>query len=288
MGDFSSLPFSLDCKVLPCSGLDHYPLLLSLQGESSVSKPPFRFENMWMKDPNFLALIEQWWNEGSFEGSRLFCFVSKLKFIKRNLLEWNADHFRNIFVTKRELEAQLEDLNEKVITEGMSQAEYLKERELLADYEDILSKEEVFWKQKSREIWLQVGDKNNKFFHNVTKQRRNLNRITKLETQGNQMVGDPQIIRNEIIQFYSNLLNNLDGSDLKEQRNFLSVIPKEKTDEQNKTLNESFSYEEVSKALLELPSDKASGPDGFSTGFFKKCWHIIGAYLVAALESTRR
>ena len=32
--------------------------------------------------------------------------------------------------------------------------------------------EENFWKQKARVRWLELGDKNTKFFHSVVKQRR--------------------------------------------------------------------------------------------------------------------
>ncbi|XP_059073376.1 uncharacterized protein LOC131874149 [Cryptomeria japonica] len=151
LGDFSSFPFTLECYVLPYSGSDQYLLLLSSHGESTFSKLPFRFENMWMKDANFLTLISHWWKEVIFEGSKLFCFVSKLKYVKKQLLNWNTSHFKNIFTVKKNLEAQLEDLNEKVIQEGMTQNLFLEEKHLLAEYEDILSKEEIFWKQKSRE-----------------------------------------------------------------------------------------------------------------------------------------
>jgi hypothetical protein len=36
-----------------------------------------------------------------------------------------------------------------------------------------------------------------------------------------------------------------------------------------------FSQEEIGNIILDLPSDKASGPDGFSNMFFKRAWHII-------------
>jgi hypothetical protein len=36
-----------------------------------------------------------------------------------------------------------------------------------------------------------------------------------------------------------------------------------------------FSTEEIDNVILDLPSDKAPGPDGFNNTFIKNCWPII-------------
>jgi hypothetical protein len=36
-----------------------------------------------------------------------------------------------------------------------------------------------------------------------------------------------------------------------------------------------FSEEEVKATIMEMPSDKAPGPDGFNGKFFKVFWEII-------------
>lgn len=41
--------------------------------------------------------------------------------------------------------------------------------------------EELFWKARSRIKWLQGGDKNSKYFHATTNQRRARNRVTRLK-----------------------------------------------------------------------------------------------------------
>lgn len=47
---------------------------------------------------------------------------------------------------------------------GMDRSRYFKEKRLLQKYEELLSKEEVFWKHKSREAWLSNGDRNEHIF----------------------------------------------------------------------------------------------------------------------------
>ena len=58
---------------------------------------------------------------------------------------------------------QEENLNLDLVSERT-----LRRREL----EDLLLKEEVHWRQKSRVKWIKEGDCNSKFFHRMTNGRR--------------------------------------------------------------------------------------------------------------------
>jgi len=97
-----------------------------------------------------MELIKKWLKDKKYEGSKMFLFMSKLKALKNKLLKWNREHFKNIFKEKHKVEQDLNYLNEEVIKKGMESKIYHKEYKLLATYKDILAKEEIFWKQKSR------------------------------------------------------------------------------------------------------------------------------------------
>lgn len=45
----------------------------------------------------------------------------------------------------------------------------------------ILEQREIFWRQRSKQLWLQSGDKNIRYFHVSATVRRNMNQIFRLK-----------------------------------------------------------------------------------------------------------
>ncbi|XP_059074774.1 uncharacterized protein LOC131874863 [Cryptomeria japonica] len=164
---------------------------------------------------------------------------------------------------------------------------YMKEKFLLTEYEETLAREEIFWKKKARQNWLEFGDKNTKFFHNSTKQRRLVNRITKIKIESGSPNYSPEVIGAKEIEYFMNIFNNRDGSILSLQNEVLKCIPKIINKDQNQLLNVEFSKIEIERALFQMNPDKAPGPNGFPTTFFQKCWHFIGDEVIEALEGIR-
>lgn len=181
-GNISSYNKDFQSFILPFAGSDHFPVCLEISEPSKPHINPFKCQKMWFQDPKFLELVKTWWTQANFAGSKTFIFISKLKLLKENILRWNKEHFNNIFKEKLEIEDKLKNLNQEIIKYGMNYEKYNLEKDLLMKQEYILSKEETFWRQKSREKWLEEGDRNTNFFHNSTIQNRSLKKITSIST----------------------------------------------------------------------------------------------------------
>lgn len=242
---------------------------------------------MWLRDENLLQLIEKWWNDTNGIGSKTFKIVTKLKKIKQQLTRWNREHFGNIFSQKIEIEKEMEIINEEVIKYGMNDLLYQQEKSNLARYEEILAREEIFWKQKSRDNWLDVGDRNTSFFHNSTKHRRALNRINKIKLASGDFTDNPEIIAKTIVGYFETILNNWEGSKWAKESEFLKNILKLILEENNLMLNKKLTKEEVELALFQMGPDKALSPDGFPALFYQKCWSFMGGEIIEALEGMR-
>ncbi|WMV51256.1 hypothetical protein MTR67_044641 [Solanum verrucosum] len=96
------------------------------------------------------------------------------------------------------------------------------------------------------------------------------NNIDQLLIQGN-IVQDPERIQGEIVEFYQKLYS--ENTQWRPGNNFLNC-PR-LTGEEIEDLERNFDEEEVLRSLKQCAVDKAPGPDGFTMGFYIKCWEVV-------------
>ncbi|KAL5736534.1 hypothetical protein ACOSQ2_031322 [Xanthoceras sorbifolium] len=84
----------------------------------------------------------------------------------------------------------------------------LREQEL----ESLLSKEELYWKQRSRVDWLLVGDKNSKFFHKRATARKKKNMISSLVDGRGIRRESEQGMSSVVLDYFSDLFKSIQPS----------------------------------------------------------------------------
>lgn len=164
---------------------------------------------MWWRDQDFLSKVEGWWRESDiFRGTPSFEFIKRLKLVKEKIKEWNQTSFKNIFSEKSRVEVELEALNILLISAGMSNQDFKKEKFLKSELSDLLLREEIYWKDKSMEYWINDGDFNTKYFHASVKAKRSMNKINCIKDSQGRWQDKPKEVENLAIMCFKSLLGS--------------------------------------------------------------------------------
>ena len=170
-------------KVLPRPISDHCPLLLETDLED-WGPPPFRFELMWLSEKGFEDSVRIWWKDISVEGWMGYQLSQKFKFLKKKIQEWRKNVFGNSLVRKLQLLAEIQVLDAKEEAGTFEEVDRLRRQSYQEDLQRLIFQEEIKWKQRSRNQWLEAGDHNTKFVHTVASACRRVNRINSIIVRG--------------------------------------------------------------------------------------------------------
>lgn len=71
---------------------------------------------------------------------------------------------------------------------------------------ELLTREEILWRQRSKIQWLKEGDKNTRFFHSRASIRRQRNKIDKLRDENGVLVAGEEGISALVASYFTNQL----------------------------------------------------------------------------------
>ncbi|KAL2923232.1 LINE-1 retrotransposable element ORF2 protein [Bienertia sinuspersici] len=137
-----------------------------------------------------------------------------------------------------------------------------------------------FLKQKAKLDWVREGDENTKLFHQSIKKRRLQNTIHSiLDINGDTREG-LKGIADAFLDYYKQLL----GGHMPRfpvQAQFMGGT--RLSADQIHALSLPFTRKEVKSAMFSIHGDKAPGPDGFGSFFFRDHWDIVGESIEEAV-----
>jgi hypothetical protein len=147
----------------------------------------------------------------------------------------------------------------------------LKFRVILKEHiSSLLRMQNHYWKQRFTQRLMQFGDENTKFFHSMATERYRRNAISQLVDGSGRVVQDHGESSSILWQEFKRRLGSSVGVSMQfDLQDLVQSYPN------LEFLCLPFSNKEIDEIVLDLPSDKAPGPDGFNNPFFKKSWHII-------------
>ncbi|XP_071674413.1 uncharacterized protein [Lolium perenne] len=251
---------------------DHRPVIVDTHGgvclkKSSARSSIPRFEARWLEEEDCRGIVENTWERGvEVEGKGV---MGAVKGVLGELVDWSRNILGDLEKRISKLKKELEAWRRKNIS-----AEQVHKEEILRfNLSRLEDQKELYWKQRAHVSWLRNGDRNTKFFHTFTSERKKMNRIMKLKREDGGVVEEEEAMKEVATNYFSKLFTSSTGSRMDE---LLGYIQPRVTDAMNGMLCKEFTSEEVVEALESIGDLKAPGIDGMHSLFYKKFWDVVG------------
>ena len=258
---------------------DHCPAVLNIPLSKMRWRPSFRFANFITEKEEFLPMVKKVWDE-NIEGFYMFKVCQKLKILKKHCRDL-CNSYRGYGKRIQELRKNLESKQMEIDCNPFDHKIRNEHADLLLKFNEACNDEEKLLFQRAKIKWIQEGDNNTKFFHSIVKSRGNKNRIMRVLDEDGRWVSGIAL-KDKFVSYFKIFLGCKDDT----------VIPELNEDLFNNRLDSSDAInmirvvtdEEIKAAMFEIDDNRAPGPDGYSSKFFKSAWNIIGSEVCKAVR----
>ncbi|XP_059663653.1 uncharacterized protein LOC132309354 [Cornus florida] len=202
LDEFNSVIYDIKMDDIPINNgdwswsslSDHYGLATQWHFDCSEGPKPFKFLKICCVQGEVDNVVAKAWELS----------------VKDAAKEWNKTRG----LISEQLQVAREDLQKiqlEMLQGIMNEDCISREREATGKLQHVLDIEEIFWAKKSRSKWLKEGDKCTKIFHNLVKQRRGFNVITKLQNLTGEQFEDPKTKHLVLIVSLPGFFRNIRG-----------------------------------------------------------------------------
>lgn len=221
--------------------------------------------------PGFKEEVAAAWNKPLHETDAMRKIHIKLARTAKALKKWQKTKIGNIklqVAVAKEIIWRMDVAEEE---RQLTHEELEFRKRINLKYQGLLVIEKIKAKQRSRLTNIRTADANTKLFYIRANGRKRKKHIQALQTDNGFVVTHKDKAK-EIYDHFTKQLGFREERRLTLNWDELEIEQFDLDD-----LERDITEEEVQKVISQMPSDKAPGPDGYTSLFFKKCWDIVKA-----------
>lgn len=252
--------------------LDHTPLLVDSREAIHVgNRNIFSVELSWFEREGSMDIIATEWAREAGGSSNIDRWRNKIRHLPQFSRGWAKNQSGIYKVEKERLTQLINDLDVRAESTLLNMSERNVKIEAEKQLQTLLREEEMKWALRAKVMRVVHGDDNTQFFHMIANGKLRKKTIIQLEH-------DEEYNRRNLKLYISEYYKKLFGSP---EENFVSLDENTTGDisqlinGENEILSAPFTEKEVFDAIAQMKNNKAPGPDGFPTEFYKKYRHII-------------
>ncbi|GKA67296.1 putative RNA-directed DNA polymerase, eukaryota, reverse transcriptase zinc-binding domain protein [Tanacetum coccineum] len=202
-----------------------------------------------------------------------------MKIMKKPLRKLMHDH-GNLHESVNQLRLELDEVQKALDRDPSNSDIHDEEAVYVQAFNEAKIDEERFLRQKAKIDWLEGGESNSTYFHKSIKSRNQRSRIDSVTNAANVEVtcsGVPDVF----VSHYESFIGSSLECDL---LNTEGLFNKKVFDGSNMQMIRPVTNAEIKTAMFDIGDDKAPGPDGYTSMFFKKGWDVVGADVCKAIH----
>lgn len=272
----TSYPNSIQ-QALPNTSSDHCPILYTAKTGFRVSKF-FRFENFWLRLPQFKEMVTQKW-ESSPTATDPTKLDKKFKELQSEIKAWVQDRVGAIKTQITVCRQYLGWMDKAKECRPQTQLEKFITCLVKKRFTDLSTMEEDLWRQRARTNWELNRDKSTRFFHALASKSKSQNSIPFIEHRGNMHSGQ-KAKADAFFEFYRDLMGH--ESQPTPHINWSNLYTEQL---ELQELASPITIEEVNCAIKSWPNNKSPGPDSFTGEFYKVFSQILIPDIMAIMDS---
>ncbi|KAL2224832.1 UNVERIFIED_CONTAM: hypothetical protein Sindi_2937000 [Sesamum indicum] len=240
----------------------------------------FRFDNYLALSSDFIPSVMSIWQHEV--GVPMFAVTRKLKALKP-VFRAQKKKKGDLTIKVQLAKGFLEEAQNLVSSDRQNELYLYLEHCCRIVYAKAAKLEQIMLQQRAKMQWMKDGDQCSRVFFRKIAHRRVTRKILQINDENDNIHTEQGEIVHEFISYYQNLLGGTRRNvpvDIRYLRPWARHIL---TDEETGLLLLPFSPDDVKQTVFDIAEDKAPGPDGFSSGFFKVAWPVVGDEVTRAV-----